>query len=115
MMQRAISLSFLAAVIVGCASPAFMTEQSKRSLLAQKCQEKIQPLMKFAVLFTNVPEPDRKVCGCIAQKVELSRVEAIALKPAGEARDSAVGAFLVENAPMIRDCAVATGVLPGRR
>jgi hypothetical protein len=115
MIRRAISLTLLSVVIAGCASPALMSEQSKRTLLAQKCQEKIQPLMKFAVLFTSVSEPDRKVCGCIAEKVELSRVEAIALKPAGEARDSAVGAFLVENAPMIRDCAVATGVLPSRK
>ncbi len=115
MMKRTALLLLSSAVLVSCASPALMSEQSKRTLLAQKCQEKIQPLMKFAVLFTTVSEPDRKVCGCIAEKLELSRVEAIALKPAGEARDSAVGAFLIENAPRIRDCAVATGVLPGRR
>jgi hypothetical protein len=110
-MRTAFSISVLLWFLVGCASPMLMSEQSKRALLATKCQEKIQPLMKFAVLFTNVAEPDKKVCGCIAEKVELSRVESIALKPGGEQRDAAVASFLVENAPMIRDCARATGVL----
>jgi hypothetical protein len=110
-MRIYLSIVVAGAMLAGCASPMLMSEQSKRSLLASKCQEKIQPLMKFAVLFTSVAEPDKKVCGCIAEKVELSRVEAIALKPAGEQRDSAVASFLVENAPMIRDCARATGVL----
>jgi hypothetical protein len=92
-------------LLAGCAS-------TQRALLAERCEAKVQPFMRFAALLTKVPEPGKKVCGCIAERVDIGKAEALLLKPAGEERDAAVAALLVENGPMIRDCARATGVLP---
>jgi hypothetical protein len=97
--------------LAGCATPMLLTETRKREWVAERCEKKVQPLMRFAALLSSVPEPGKKVCHCIAQRIDVQKVETLVLKPAGEERDAAVAAFLVENGPMIRDCARETGVL----
>jgi hypothetical protein len=91
-------------LLSGCAS-------TQRALLAERCEVKVQPLMKFVALISAVPDPGRRVCGCISQRIDIAKAESAIAGKTGEARDAAVGALLIDNMPMIRDCARETGVL----
>ncbi len=113
-MKKSIIITLAVLVVVGCAGALLGGEKAKRALFASKCEEKVQPIMKFVALFSVVPEPDKKVCACLAVKIDIARVETVALKPKEE-RDAAVVSLLVENMPLIRNCAVETGVLPTRK
>ena len=113
-MKKPILIALVVVVLVGCAGALLGGERAKRALFASKCEEKVQPIMKFVALFSVVAEPDKKVCGCLAEKIDLARVESVAFKPKEE-RDAAVAALLMENMPLIRNCALETGVLPARK
>jgi hypothetical protein len=104
---------FLLCVLLvnGCATTALLSDTQKRAMLEERCVQKVQPMLRVVALFSRVSDPDKRVCGCIAQKVDMARVDAIIAKQ-GEERDSAAAALLVESMPMIRDCARETGVLP---
>ncbi len=90
--------------IVGC-------ESAKRKLLAEQCETRVQPYVQWISLISKVPEADKKVCGCIAERIDIAKVQEVALKPEAE-RATAVKTLLAENLPLIQSCLRDTGVLP---
>jgi hypothetical protein len=89
----------------------FGCESSKRKLLAEKCEARVQPYIQWINLMSKVPEADKKVCGCIAERIDIAKVQEVALKPEAE-RSAAVKTLLAENLPLIQTCLQDTGVLP---
>ena len=94
----------------GCATVAL---EPKRSLLDQKCQQRVVTMLNAVSPVTADAGIPEKFCGCFTQKVEVVKLEADidSVKEIGLNPETL--RFVTEYIPTIRACAKETGLWKG--
>ena len=102
-----------ALTVVALSGCATVVQEQKRTLLDQKCQERVVRMLNTVspiVADSNIPQ---KFCGCLTSKVDIVKLETDvdAVKDIGLNPETL--RFVTEYIPTIRTCAKETGLWKG--
>ena len=103
----------MAATVVALSGCATVVQETKRSLLDQKCQQRVVSMLNAVSPVTAESGIAQKFCGCFTQKVDVAKLEADVdgVKEIGLNPETL--RFVTEYIPTIRGCAKETGLWKG--
>ncbi len=97
-------------MLSGCAT---VVQETKRSLLDQKCQERVVRMLNAVSPVTAESGIPQKFCGCFTQKVDVVKLEADVDSVKDIGLNPETLRFVTEYIPTIRGCAKETGLWKG--
>ena len=103
----------VAAVVVALGGCATVVQETKRSALDQKCQERVVAMLNAVspvATDTGIPE---KFCGCFMAKVDVAKLETDVDGVKDIGLNPETLRFVTEYIPTIRGCAKETGLWKG--
>jgi hypothetical protein len=94
----------------GCAT---VVQESKRSLLDQKCQQRVVSMLNAVSPVASESGIAQKFCGCFTSKVDVLKLEADVDSVKDIGLNPETLRFVTEYIPTIRGCAKETGLWQG--
>ena len=115
--QTALSVTLRAALIAatavalsGCAT---VMQETKRSLLDQKCQQRVVSMLNAVSPVATETGVPQKFCGCFTAKVDVVKLETDVDSVKEIGLNPETLRFVTEYIPTIRGCAKETGLWKG--
>ena len=103
-------MAVAAFMLSACATVA---QETKRSLLDQKCQERVVTMLNAVSPVDTETGVPQKFCGCFTQKVDVVKLEADVDSVKEIGLNPETLRFVTEYIPTIRGCAKETGLWKG--
>ena len=112
-LSTALRVALTAAAVVALSGCATVAPESKRTLLDQKCQQRVVSMLNAVspvVAESGIPE---KFCACFTSKVDVAKLETDVDSVKEIGLNPETLRFVTEYIPTIRGCAKETGLWKG--
>ena len=109
----ALTITFMAVAAFMLSSCATVVQETKRSVLDQKCQQRVVTMLNAVSPVATETGIPQKFCGCFTQKVDIVKLEADIDGVTDIGLNPETLRFVTEYIPTIRGCAKETGLWKG--
>lgn len=113
MKASVLALGVLALGVLALGGCATVVQETKRSALDQKCQERMVAMLNAVSPVANDAGVTQKFCGCFMSKVDAVKLEADVDGVKDIGLNPETLRFVTEYIPTIRGCAKDTGLWQG--